>query len=171
MASGSTRTRPGFCARPTSRRACVVALLLAGLVHAGTARGEDWVLAMSAALSRPSASLGIELYRGARAYLDAVDAQGGVHGRRLIVRARDDVYDPAAAIANTIGFLEEDDVLALFNYVGTPTTTRILPLLQLDAVRAMLLLFPFAGAQPLRGRPYSAFLFNLLALSYAPNAG
>ena len=105
MASGSTRTRRGFCAGPTSRRACVVALLLAGLVHAGTARGEDWVL-------------------------------------------RDDVYDPAAAIANTLGFLEEDDVLALFNYVGTPTTTRILPLLQLDAARAMLLLFPFAGAQP-----------------------
>ena len=35
----------------------------------------------------------------------------------------------------------------------------------------MLLLFPSAGAQPVRGRPYSAFLFNLLALSYAPNAG
>ena len=120
MVNGSTRTRRGFCARPTSRRACVVALLLTGLVHAGTARGEDWVLAMP---------------------------------------------------ANTLGFLEEDDVLALFNYVGTPTTTRILPLLQLDAARAMLLLFPFAGAQPLRGRPYSAFLFNLLAFSYAPNAG
>ena len=32
MVNGSTRTRPGFCARPTSRGTCVVALLLAGLV-------------------------------------------------------------------------------------------------------------------------------------------
>ncbi len=142
MASGSTRTRRGFCARPTSRRACVVALLLAGLVHAGTARGEDWVLAMSAALSRPSAGLGIELYRGARGYLDALDAQGGVHGRRLIIRARDDVYDPGAAIANTLGFLEEDDVLETESRAIDAARVSSSPLLLGDSPREKA---PFAG--------------------------
>src|SRR5947209_940284 len=97
---------------------------------AGTARAEEIVLGMSAAFSGPSKGLGIELYRGSMAYLEDVNRKGGVHGRKVVIRAYDDGYNPLPAIDNTIRLMEDDKVFALFDYVGTPTTTRCLPLLK-----------------------------------------
>lgn len=127
---------------------------------------EEIVLGMSAAFSGPSRALGIELYRGSKAYLEKVNREGGVHGRKVVIKAYDDGYDPPRAITNTVKLVEEDEVFALFNYVGTPTVTRVLPLLKLYRDRHIFLLFPFTGAQPQRQPPYAEFVFNLRA-SYA----
>ena len=63
---------------------------------------------MSAAFSGPSRGLGIEVYRGARAYFDEVNAHGGVDGRPIVIKAYDDGYNPAPAIYNTIRAIEQD---------------------------------------------------------------
>ena len=42
----------------------------------------------------------------------------------------------------------EDQVFLLFGYVGTPTVTRVLPILKKFQGRNILLFFPFTGAQP-----------------------
>ncbi|MGM0644894.1 MAG: ABC transporter substrate-binding protein [Thermodesulfobacteriota bacterium] len=123
----------------------------------------DIVLGMSAAFTGPSRSLGIELYRGASAYFQKVNAQGGVHGRRIRIKAYDDGYDPGPALENTIRLVNDDQVFALFGYVGTPTTTRILPLLEKHRDKPLLLFFPMTGAQPLREPPYRKSIFNLRA--------
>src|SRR5438874_1802790 len=98
-------------------------LLFVALVFAApeNARGEDIVIGMSAAFSGPSKGLGIELYRGSMAYLEHVNKQGGVHGRKIVIKAYDDGYNPTPAIDNTIRLIERDKALLLFNYVGTPT--------------------------------------------------
>ena len=88
------------------------------------------VLGMSAAFSGPSRGLGIEFYRGIMAYLNQVNAQGGVNGRRVEIQPLDDGYNPAPCVSNTVELMEEKDIFALFSYVGTPTTTRVLPLLK-----------------------------------------
>lgn len=118
---------------------------------------------MSAAFSGPSRSLGIELYRGSRAYFDQVNGHGGVHGRQLVLKAYDDAYDPTRAIRNTIRLVEEDQAFVLFNYVGTPTVTRVLPLVKQYDSLPMLLFFPFTGAEPQRRPPYQEYVFNLRA--------
>ncbi|MFQ3573770.1 MAG: ABC transporter substrate-binding protein, partial [Thermodesulfovibrionales bacterium] len=41
---------------------------------------DDIVLGMSAAFKGPTGGLGIELYRGSKAYLDHINEQGGIHG-------------------------------------------------------------------------------------------
>ena len=69
-------------------------------------------------------------------------------------------------ITNTITLVEKDNVLALFGYVGTPTTTRVLPLLKHYRDRDILLLFPFTGAEPLREPPYDTYIFNLRGSSF-----
>lgn len=145
---------------------CVVmtGMLWCGVVRAGTA--EPIRFGMSAAFSGPSRGLGIELYRGASAYFNYVNANGGVHGRRVELLALDDGYNPLPAIANTIRLVEQDKVFALFSYVGTPTVTRILPLLLKYQDRNIYLLFPFTGAEPLRRPPYLEQVYNLRA-SYA----
>lgn len=124
------------------------------------------VVGMSAAFTGASAELGSELYRGAQAYLMEVNARGGIAGRPVRIRAYDDAYTPTRAIFNTIELIERDRAALLFGYVGTPTVTRVLPLLKHYDTRGPYLLFPFTGAEPNRQPPYSAYVFNLRA-SYA----
>ena len=120
-------------------------------------------LGMSADFTAGSRGLGIELFRGATAYLLPVNAAGGVYGRRIVIKPYDDQYDPDLAIRNTVELMDQDNVFALFGYVGTPTMNRTLPLLRMHQDRGFLLLFPFTGADTNRIPPYDRFSFNLRA--------
>jgi ABC-type branched-subunit amino acid transport system substrate-binding protein len=82
----------------------------------------------------------------------------------------DDGYNPVPCIENTIRLIEKDNVFLLFGYVGTPTVTRILPILKRYENRNVFLFFPFTGAQPHRRDPYDKFVFNLRA-SYHQETG
>jgi branched-chain amino acid transport system substrate-binding protein len=146
-------------------------LLFCGLLVflPGGVLAEDIVIGMSAAFTGPSRGLGIELYRGSMAYIEHINQSGGVSGRKIVIKAYDDGYNPISAIQNTIRFMEQDKVFLLFDYVGTPTVTRVLPLLKSYRVRPMFLFFPFTGAQPQRQPPYNAYVFNLRA-SYQEEA-
>ncbi len=126
-------------------------------------RAEELVVGMSAAFTGTSRGLGIELYRGSMAYLETVNRRGGVHGKKIVIRAYDDGYNPTPAIRNTIKLIDDDDVFLLVNYVGTPTVTRVLPLLKYYSKKHVYLFFPFTGAEPQRQPPYSEFVFNLRA--------
>jgi ABC-type branched-subunit amino acid transport system substrate-binding protein len=141
------------------------ALLFCALLFSLPAKlfAEDILIGMSAAFSGPSKGLGIELYRGSTAYLEHVNRTGGVYGQRIAIKAYDDGYNPTPAIQNTIKLIERDNAFLLFNYVGTPTVTRILPLLKSHKNRFVYLFTPFTGAQPLRQPPYAEYVFNLRA--------
>jgi ABC-type branched-subunit amino acid transport system substrate-binding protein len=127
------------------------------------AAGRTIVVGMSAAFRGPSRGLGIELYRGAAACFAEVNRQGGVHGRRVVLQAYDDGYNPAPAVANTRRLVHRDNAFLLFGYVGTPTTTRVLPLLKHFEEHSVCLFCPFTGAEPQREGPYRSFVFNLRA--------
>lgn len=156
--------------RARSTLVAALALLLASAAGADVS-DDDIVVGMSAAFSGHSRALGIELYRGSHAYLEEINAQGGVHGRRIVLKAYDDGYDPPRAIANTIRLIEDDDVFLLFNYVGTPTVTRVLPLLRQFRSKNVFLFFPFTGAEPHRQPPYSDYVFNLRASYFNETEG
>jgi branched-chain amino acid transport system substrate-binding protein len=150
------------------------ALLIVGAltgIPPGNTGAEEIVVGMSAAFTGPSRGLGIELYRGSMAYLEHVNRQGGVHGRKIVIKAYDDGYNPVPAIDNTIRLIEKDKVFLLFNYVGTPTTTRCLPLLKRHRDQSVFLFCPFSGAEPQRHAPYGQFVFNLRASYYQETAG
>jgi ABC-type branched-subunit amino acid transport system substrate-binding protein len=132
----------------------------------GPGRADDLVIGMSAAFSGPSRGLGIELYRGSMACLAEVNEAGGVHGRKVVIRAYDDGYDPLRAVANTGRLLDEDRVFLLYGYVGTPTVARVLPFMRVRREHTPHLFFPFTGAEPQRRPPYRESVFNLRA-SYA----
>ena len=129
------------------------------------------ILGTSAAFSGPSRGLGIELYRGAGAYFTHVNQQGGIAGRTVQVKAYDDGYQPGPSVKNTMKLMLDDQVFLLFGYVGTPTVTRVLPILKKFQDRNILLFFPFTGAQPQREPPYGAFAFNLRASYRQETAG
>jgi branched-chain amino acid transport system substrate-binding protein len=135
----------------------------------GVSFAEEITLGMSAAFKGATGGLGSELYRGSMAYIEHINRNGGIHGKKLRIIAYDDGYNPVPAIKNTIRLIDEDTFL-LFDYVGTPTVTRMLPILKSNAQKHIYLFFPFTGAQPHRQPPYDEFVFNLRA-SYQQETG
>jgi ABC-type branched-subunit amino acid transport system substrate-binding protein len=125
--------------------------------------GRELVFGMSAAFTGANGELGIEYYRGLMAYLDYYNARVGEGGRTIRVEPANDGYNPGPCFQNTVNFIVRDDVFALASYVGTPTATHVLPLLQKFEDRHIYMLFPFTGAQPLRDDPFGKYVFNLRA--------
>lgn len=117
------------------------------------------LIGQSAAFSGPAGALGREFREGAHQVFDQVNAQGGVHGRQIVMLYRDDRYEPALARRNTERFLRNDKVFALFGYVGTPTVKAALPLIQQARVP---LVAPLTGAQMIR-TPRNPLVFNIRA--------
>ncbi len=110
--------------------------------------------------------LGKQTLYGALAYLHSVNDAGGVAGRRIKVLALDDGYDPPRCVANTQQLIVEDRVFCLFNYVGTPTTVKIIPLLEEARVP---LIGSFTGADALRS-PFRRYIVNIRASYYQETA-
>lgn len=111
----------------------------------------------SLALTGHASYLGTQTLIGAGAYLSHVNAQGGVHGRTINLIAMDDGYDPSRCLVNTQKLLIEENVFALSCYVGTPTTLKIIPLV--DKARIPLVGM-FTGANALR-EPFNRSLINI----------
>jgi branched-chain amino acid transport system substrate-binding protein len=123
------------------------------------------LLGQSAPLTGPAAQLGIQFQSGAKLAFERANARGGINGRNVELRSMDDGYEPARCQANTQALLNED-VLALFGYIGTPTSLAALPLA--TAARAPFVA-PFTGAQALRD-PFNRYAFHLRASYYDETA-
>jgi branched-chain amino acid transport system substrate-binding protein len=142
------------------RRTVAAVLLLAA---PAASRAEDIVIGMSAPFTGPSRALGRELYRGSMAWFSEVNQRGGIHGRKIVLKAYDDEYDPEATVLNTRKLILEDNARLLFGYVGTPTVARALPVLKLHEKRSVFLFCPFTGAETTRQGAFADRVFNLRA--------
>ena len=161
------RLRARF-SRTTGATALVLALLLTAILATlspTVARAEVGVsdqkilIGQSAAFTGPAAQLGIQMHAGAKAYFDAVNAQGGVYGRRIEIIKADDKYEADLAAANTKRLIETDNVFALFGYIGTPTSNAALPIFTQARVPFFA---PFTGAESLR-QPFIREVFTIRA--------
>jgi ABC-type branched-subunit amino acid transport system substrate-binding protein len=120
------------------------------------------LLGQSAAFTGPAAQLGIQMNVGLKAYFDYVNAQGGVHGRKIELKTRDDKYEAKLCVDTTRRLIEEDRVFALIGYVGTPTSQAALPIFTAAKVPFV---GPFTGAELLR-EPFNRYIFNVRASYY-----
>lgn len=126
---------------------------------AGLSKGEGpLVLGQSLPLTGPTAHLGRNYVQGAQLVFDQVNAAGGIGRRTIELRIQDDGYEADRCADNTRRFIQ-DDVFALFGYVGTPTSLAAMPL----AVQARIpFLAPRTGAQGLR-EPLRSSVFIIRA--------
>lgn len=121
------------------------------------------VVGVSNVQSGPSKSLGQNLLRGSVAYFELSNERGGIFGRRISILLKDDKYEPDPAVQNTNELIEKEQSFFLFDYVGTPTLTRVLPLLKYYEKERIVNVGPFTGADPQRKPPYDKFVFNIRA--------
>lgn len=147
--------------------ASVAVFIATGAVFAGDAGVTDTEIKLgaSAVLSGPLGAQTVEYGVGSRLYFDAVNQQGGIHGRKITYTTLDDKFDPKLAVENTRKLLDEEKVFLIYNNTGTGHTAAILPL----AVEAKTVVFsPVTGASLFREQ-FNRYLFHVRA-SYADEA-
>src|SRR5579859_239258 len=146
-----------------SNRFGIAFILLAGI--AGAAFAEDGVtdktivFGQVAALSGPAQDLGQGMRQGILAAFEDANRGGGVLGRSLALKSRDDGYEPEKTVEATKAILDEDKIFALIGAVGTPTSKAGQPIATAAKVP---FIGPFTGAEFLRN-PYNHYVVNIRA--------
>lgn len=119
-------------------------------------------LGASAVLSGPLGPQTVQYGEGSRLLFDAVNASGGVHGRKISYVTLDDGFDPKRAVENTQKLLADNKIFMVFNSTGTAQTAAVLPLLKESKT---ILFGPVTGASALRDN-FNPHVFHVRA-SYA----
>ncbi len=76
-------------------------------------------------LTGPAAPGYSQIPVAAKAYFDYVNNNGGVNGRKIVYKYLDDVYNPANTVDVVHKLVEQDQVFAMFDGLGTPTHTKV----------------------------------------------
>ena len=95
--------------------------------------------------------------RGAEYYFKYVNDHGGVFGRKISYKYLDDAYDPGRAVQNTIRLVQQEQVFAMFNTLGTNNNLAIRKYLNDNGVPQ---LFVAAGATTF-GRDYRKYPWTI----------
>lgn len=85
-------------------------------------------------LTGPAAPGYSEIPPAIEAYFKYVNANGGVHGRKLRFIARDDGYNPTNTVKVTRQLVLQDKVFAILSGLGTPTHTKVVDFLNASKV-------------------------------------
>src|SRR5262249_51896941 len=128
--AAEARLRPPLGSGPAQADLTMIAPLAAAAVALATpgVTPTQITLGGTLPLSGPAvayASVG----RGADAYFKYVNSKGGVFGRKIVFKYDDDEYDVAKTILLTRQLVEQDNVLAIFDSVGTEHALAVRPYL------------------------------------------
>src|SRR3984957_20097645 len=75
--------------------------------------------------SGPASSYGV-IGKTEAAYFNMVNAEGGINGRKINFISYDDAYSPPKAIEQARKLVEGDEVLLIFQSLGTPSNSAIM---------------------------------------------
>jgi branched-chain amino acid transport system substrate-binding protein len=135
------------------------------LTSVSTYAGDKIVVGRSLALSGPLAGYGEAKRDGGDAYINKINATGGVAGKRLELVTLDDAYTPAITVANLKKIAAEQAPTAFLGLFGVPTVAAALPVLTELKIPAVGLT---TGADAVR-TPVHRYAFPVRA-SYASEA-
>ncbi len=74
--------------------------------------------------SGPASAYGV-IGKTETAYFNKINAEGGINGRKIKFISYDDGYSPPKAVEQARKLVESDEVLLIFNPLGTPSNTAI----------------------------------------------
>jgi ABC-type branched-subunit amino acid transport system substrate-binding protein len=74
--------------------------------------------------SGPASAYGV-IGKTEEAYFRKINAEGGINGRKINFISYDDAYSPPKTVEQARKLVESDEVLLIFNSLGTPSNTAI----------------------------------------------
>jgi len=99
-------------------------------IQAQTVQGvtpTEIVLGKHTDLSGPAASFGVPVTNAFRMKIDEVNAQGGIHGRKIRLVVEDAQYQLPKAVQAGNKLINQDKVFAMVGAAGTPMNNAVLP--------------------------------------------
>jgi branched-chain amino acid transport system substrate-binding protein len=137
---------------------CFAAALFAGAAFAqgqGVTKNEIVIGSMQD-LSGPIVAFSKQLKNGMEMRVEEINANGGIHGRKLKLVIEDHGYDPKKAVLGAQKLVQKDRIFAMVGTIGTPTSLASMPILFEKNVPH---LFPLTAArdmyEPLHRLKYS----------------
>lgn len=85
-------------------------------------------------LTGPAAPGYSEIAPASKALFDAVNAAGGIYGRKIVYKYVNDQYNPSITATKTRQLVLQDNIFADFNGLGTPTQLTVQPFLNSQGV-------------------------------------
>ena len=82
----------------------------------------------SSALSGHIAFIGTNVTNGVRLYIQSINDQGGINGRKIKLIVEDDQYKPPMTVASAKKLLTRDKIFAFTATIGTPCTAVLVPI-------------------------------------------
>jgi branched-chain amino acid transport system substrate-binding protein len=126
---------------------------LASTLPSAFAQGKEIVIGQVASLSGANgADLGQGLQLGIRAHIDAVNAKGGINGKRIKLVSLDDQYLPDSTVQLTRELIEAHKPVALLGYRGTANTLALIKSKVLEDT-GVPLVGTLSGAAEIQGAP------------------
>jgi len=126
------------------------------------------LIGMTAPFSGPSGAYGLDMKMVINAFFRQVNDAGGIHGRRLELRALDDGYETDRTVANTRALINQEKVFALLASYGSSPTTAAMN--EVFGVAKVPLVGTISGTDSIRqsprDHPNNRYMFNVRA-SYA----
>jgi len=123
--NAAPRNAPIMSRRRALLVAGVAAWLAAGLGAAAAAETGEIRIGQTMPFSGVASAYGI-IGQVEGAYLRKINAeQGGVNGRKVNLISLDDAYSPPKTVEQTRKLVEQENVLAVFGSVGTPTNLAV----------------------------------------------
>ena len=86
-------------------------------------------------LSGPIAGFGKQVRQGMLLRVDEANEQGGVNGRKIVLKIEDSAYDPKKAVLAAQKLVNQDKIFAMVAHIGTATNNAAMPV-QFDTMVA-----------------------------------
>src|SRR5437016_9669381 len=102
----------------------VAALFVPGSISSSHAADGEIKIGNTMPYSGPASAYGV-IGKTEAAYFAKVNAEGGIHGRKIDFISYDDGYSPPKTVEQVRKLVESDEVLVVFNPLGTPSNTAI----------------------------------------------
>jgi len=109
----------------------IAAALFAGAALAQTqgVSKNEIVIGSMQDLSGPIVAFSKQLKNGMEMRVEEINAQGGIHGRKLKLIVEDHGYDPKKAVLGAQKLVQRDKIFAMLGTIGTPTALASMPIL------------------------------------------
>jgi branched-chain amino acid transport system substrate-binding protein len=109
----------------------IAAALFAGAALAQTqgVSKNEIVIGSMQDLSGPIVAFSKQLKNGMEMRVEEINAQGGIHGRKLRLIVEDHGYDPKKAVLGAQKLVQRDKIFAMLGTIGTPTALASMPIL------------------------------------------
>ncbi len=113
-------------------------------------------------LSGPIAGFGKQVRLGMMLRVDEINEQGGINGRKLVLKVEDSAYDPKRAVLAAQKLVNQDKIFAMVAHIGTAQNLAAMPV-QFD--KNVVNFFPVTAAREMYD-PYHRLKYSFAAPYY-----